>query len=232
MPSLVSISITFFALRYVSKNWLQGGIRETLTQTRLSTEGRLALGGLVVAAVFLVTASAFGWPLGAPTCGAALFATAVVTWRDRSVPMQIAKGVSWSVLPLVAGLFVIVEALQSAGGLRLAVAGLQTAEKLGGVVGDLATAFAVGTAFQWHEQPTGWTHQRNGRAIGSRAGESCQRGIDWRRSWAKSLCLRISRHYSLANRLKARKRESDWLAVFQSWVGRHAARAPDEHSRD
>jgi arsenical pump membrane protein len=38
--------------------------------------------------------------------------------------MKVAKGVSWSVLPLVAGLFVIVEALQNAGLLRLGLTGL------------------------------------------------------------------------------------------------------------
>jgi arsenical pump membrane protein len=143
VPSLVSIIVTFVALRFASQNWLKGEITETLTQTRLSTEGHLALSGLVLAAAFLVSASAFGWPLGAPTCASAFLATAVVACRDRSVPIRIAKGVSWSVLPLVAGLFVIVEALQSAGGLSFAIAGLNAAAKLGGVLGNLATAFGV-----------------------------------------------------------------------------------------
>jgi arsenical pump membrane protein len=53
-------------------------------------------------------------------------------------------GVSWSVLPLVAGLFILVEALQSAGGLRLAVAGLHAVANMGGVLSNLVTAFAVG----------------------------------------------------------------------------------------
>jgi len=144
VPSFVSILMTFLALRFVSRKGLQGEISETLSQTKLSIEGRLALAGLIMAAVVLVGASALGWPLGAPTCGAALLATAVVAWRDRSTPLQIIRGVSWSVLPLVAGLFVIVEALQSAGGLRLAVAGLHAVAHLGGVLSNLATAFAVG----------------------------------------------------------------------------------------
>ena len=93
VPSLVSITITFLALRYVSKSRLQGDIIETLTQTKLSKEGRLAFGGLMIAAVFLVTASALGLPLGAPTCVAALLATAVVAWSDRGVPIRIARGV-------------------------------------------------------------------------------------------------------------------------------------------
>ena len=144
IPSVVSILMTFLAQRFLSQRGLEGEIGETLSQTRLSTAGRLALGGLIMAAVVLLSASALGWPLGAPTCGAALFATALVAARDRSAPLQVLKGVSWSVLPLVAGLFVIVEALQNAGALRLAVAGLHAAANLGGVFGNLVTAFAVG----------------------------------------------------------------------------------------
>jgi arsenical pump membrane protein len=143
-PSVVSIVITFIVLRFLSRKSLQGVIRETLTQTELSLEGRLALGGLVMAAAALVVASAIGWPLGAPTCGAALLATAIVAWRDPGVPLRIIKGVSWSVLPLVGGLFFIVEALQKAGGLRLAQAGLHAAMNSGITLSNLATAFAVG----------------------------------------------------------------------------------------
>jgi arsenical pump membrane protein len=71
-------------------------------------------------------------------------ATTVVAWRDRKAPLHITMGVSWSVLPLVAGLFILVEALQSAGGLRLAVAGLHAVANMGGVLSNLVTAFAVG----------------------------------------------------------------------------------------
>jgi len=144
IPSLASIVLTFLALRFVSCDGLQGKIGETLPKTRLSTEGRLALGGLIGAAAVLIAVSTLGWSLGAPTCGAALLAAMVVTSRDRRIPVKVAKGVSWSVIPLVAGLFIIVEALQGAGMLRLAVAGLNAASRLGHVTGNLVTAFSVG----------------------------------------------------------------------------------------
>jgi arsenical pump membrane protein len=98
----------------------------------------------MLAAAALISASALGWPLGAPTCVAALLATAVVSLRDRSISVKVGKGVSWSVIPLVAGLFVIVEALQRAGMLRLAVQGLNAAASLGGIGSNVATAFGVG----------------------------------------------------------------------------------------
>lgn len=124
VPSIVSIVITFVCLRLVSRRDLDGTIAESAERVTLSSEGKLALLGLLIAASALITASALGLPLGAPTCGAAIFAMIVVAWRDHKVPLRVIRGVSWAVLPLVAGLFVIVEALQDAGMVRLAVSGL------------------------------------------------------------------------------------------------------------
>jgi arsenical pump membrane protein len=68
---------------------------------------------------------------------------AVVTWRDRSSPLKVAKGVAWSILPLVAGLFVIVEALQNAGLLRLGLTGLRSLAETTTWVAKGIAAFAV-----------------------------------------------------------------------------------------
>src|SRR5882762_4530196 len=125
LPSLVSILITFFFLCWVSRKQLLGEISGEAERVLLSRTGKFALVGIAIAAASLVATSALGLPLGAPTCCAAIFAMAVVAWRDRSIPLKVVKGVSWSVLPLVAGLFVIVEALQNAGLLRLGLTGLR-----------------------------------------------------------------------------------------------------------
>ncbi len=125
LPSVASIVATFLCLRWLSQKQLSGEMRGEAERAVLSTEGKLALVGLAIAAVALISSSALGLPLGVPTCVAALFAMAVVTWRNLSIPLRVAKGVSWSVLPLVAGLFVIVEALQHAGLQRVGLAGLQ-----------------------------------------------------------------------------------------------------------
>jgi arsenical pump membrane protein len=137
------MGLTFFALRFLSRRDLEGMIEVKLPPSPLSTEGRLALGGLGLAAAVLVAASCAGLPLGAPTCGAALAAGLVVTWRDRAVAVRVARGVSWSVLPLVAGLFVLVDAVQGAGGLRLAVAGLNALRHAAPLEANLILAFAV-----------------------------------------------------------------------------------------
>jgi len=109
----------------------------------LTTEGKLALVGLAVAAVALISSSALGLSLGAPTGAAALFAMAVVTWRNRSIPLRVARGVSWSVLPLVAGLFVIVEALQNAGLQSLGLAGMRTLAETTSWLAKGTAAFGV-----------------------------------------------------------------------------------------
>jgi arsenical pump membrane protein len=139
LPSAASILVTFLCLRWVSRKELRGEMRGEVKRVLLSAEGKLALMGLAIAAAALVSSSALGLSLGAPTCCAAVLATAVVAWRDRSIPLKIAKGVSWSVLPLVAGLFVIVEALQNAGLLRLGLTGLQA-------LAETTTWVAKGTA--------------------------------------------------------------------------------------
>jgi arsenical pump membrane protein len=85
-----------------------------------------------------------GLDLGAPTCGAALVALLIVAWRDRGVVKHVATGVSWAVIPLVAGLFVMVQALEVAGVLHLVVVGLQAVERLPATLGNLIAAFNAG----------------------------------------------------------------------------------------
>ena len=125
VPSVAAIVLTYLCLRWISRKDLRGKMQAEDERVLLSTDGKLALAGLAIAAAALVASSALGFSLGAPTCCAAVLAMAVVAWRDRKLPLKIAKGVSWSVLPLVAGLFVIVEALQNAGLLRIGIEGVQ-----------------------------------------------------------------------------------------------------------
>ena len=68
---------------------------------------------------------------------------AVVAWRDRNIPLRIARGVSWSVPPLVAGPFVIVEALQKVGLLHLGLTGLRALAATTNWVAKGTAAFVV-----------------------------------------------------------------------------------------
>lgn len=125
LPSLAAVLLTFLCLRWRLRKDLRGRLEDAPQPQPLSREGKLCLAGLLLAAAALMTASALGLPLGAPTCLAALLAMAVVTWHNRRMPMRVARGVSWAVLPLVAGLFIIVQALENAGLLHFGLAGLR-----------------------------------------------------------------------------------------------------------
>jgi arsenical pump membrane protein len=67
----------------------------------------------------------------------------MVTGANGKALTGIVKGVAWSVLPLVAGLFVLVEALNHAGALDTLGGLLQTCEQMPKVWGALAASFGI-----------------------------------------------------------------------------------------
>ncbi len=145
-PSIASIAVTYFVLRWSAGDALSLRIHHRQDAAQLSPGGKLALAGLLFSAVALIVSSAFGVPLGTPTCAAAVVAMAAVAFKDRAVVQRVFRGVSWSVLPLVAGLFVIVEAMQNAGLLQLGLAALRAMAQLPVFAAKLIAAFAVAIA--------------------------------------------------------------------------------------
>jgi arsenical pump membrane protein len=117
LPSICSIFATYAVLRFVVRKDIEGKLEEDGEAATLSRAGRLAAWGIAGTGIVLMGASGFGLDLGLPTCISAVIAVLVVTrGKSRSI-REISKGVSWSVLPLVAGLFVLVEAVNRAGAL-------------------------------------------------------------------------------------------------------------------
>lgn len=118
LPSLLSIGATYVVLRWTQRAALRQGISSEIERPRLSAGGRMAAAGIAATAAVLLTASAFDLRLGLPTFFAGAATTALVLLRSRSGPMAVLRDVSWGVLPLVAGLFVLVEALERTGATR------------------------------------------------------------------------------------------------------------------
>jgi arsenical pump membrane protein len=143
LPAVASVAATFVCLAWMSRKELSSAFSESASHVHLSKQGRLALAGLVTAAVVLVVSSVLGLSLGLPTLVAALLATGLVLLNDRGIVPRIARGISWSVLPLVAGLFVIVEALEGAGLRKFGVSGFERLAELSAAVGRIAAAFPV-----------------------------------------------------------------------------------------
>ena len=119
LPSAASILATYFCLRFLSRSTLTQQIHSPEKPVSLDTAGHLALGGLIFASVVLLTASGLGIGLGIPTCAAAIVSLILVSTKDRAIYKIAAVEIAWSILPLVAGLFILVEALNGAGMLRL-----------------------------------------------------------------------------------------------------------------
>lgn len=124
LPSLAAVLVTLASLAWCFRKSLEGRMEGAVAPQPLAAEGRLALLSLVAAAILLVGCSAWGIPLGGPTLGVACLAVMMVARRNWRLFARVLRSVTWSVIPLVAGLFVIVEALQNAGLAQLGVAGL------------------------------------------------------------------------------------------------------------
>jgi arsenical pump membrane protein len=131
LPSLLSITATYGALRLYFRSELRGELGGRSKDEPLPTGGRWVVGGLALVVVVLLVASAFNVELGLPTLAVAGVVTAAVSLRTRL---------------LVAALFVLVDAVESVGALALARGLLARASSLPAVPGALLTAAVVAVA--------------------------------------------------------------------------------------
>ncbi len=113
LPSFASIVVTYGVLRLA----LRGALHQERIASRvpeppaLSHGGKLTAIGIGAIAIVLVAASALDLQLGLPTFICGSITAAGVLALTRQSPWPVVKQISWSVIPLVAGLFVMVEAL-------------------------------------------------------------------------------------------------------------------------
>jgi len=115
LASAASIGATYLALWLTQRGALQQEVMVPDARQALSRAGRMTGCGIIGTALVLIGASAFGLRLGAVTfvCG---FGTAMAVLAvGRQGLWRVVQHISWGVLPLVAGLFVMVAALDRAG---------------------------------------------------------------------------------------------------------------------
>lgn len=144
VPSALSIMATFLVIRFVFRDELCKSIDAQIGNAELSANGKLVLAGLTIMIGVLLTASALKKDLGLPTCLAALVITGVVSAKAKQNPWKLAGEISWSTLLLVAGLFVMVDAVESEGALRLTQSWLDGAHGFSPSAAALIVGFAVG----------------------------------------------------------------------------------------
>lgn len=116
LPSVAAIIVTYVVLRLTLRSALrEESIESHVPHPKLGRGGRLTAVGIAAIGVALLTASAFDLPLGLPTFICGVVTAVLVLALSRQAPWPVMRSISWSVLPLVAGLFVMVEALAKTG---------------------------------------------------------------------------------------------------------------------
>jgi arsenical pump membrane protein len=146
-PTIVAVVATYLMLRLTQAAALRREqIARTVARPRLGRGGRHTACGIAATAVALVMCSAFDLQLGLPTliCGGAT--AAIVLAANRQAPWPLLRHISWGVLPLVAGLFVLVEGLARTGVIaalaRTLAASLAQSETVAAWATGLVTAVA------------------------------------------------------------------------------------------
>jgi len=115
LPSIVAIVMTFVALYWTQRHALGERIADDVETPPLSLQAWLTTAGIVLTGAALLTASMRGMDLGWPTfIGGAATLLAVCATQPRLLRPALSE-VSWGVLPLVAGLFVLVAGLSQTG---------------------------------------------------------------------------------------------------------------------
>ncbi len=142
LASVASIIVTFFVLRWTQRGALRQTMSADVPVPELTAAAKFAAAGILATGVVLLTASALDMQLGLPTAIAGVLTTALVLIRERKGPWETVKDISWGVLPLVAGLFVLVEALDRTG----VIAALSTMLRQASAHAAEATAWGAGIA--------------------------------------------------------------------------------------
>jgi arsenical pump membrane protein len=140
LPSCLAIAATYAAMRLTQRRVLR---TETLAappmRPALSRPGLLTACGIICTGAALLACSVFGLPLGLPTLIAGGATACIALAVSRRNPLSVVRGISWEVLPLVAGLFVLVEAIDKAGAIG------ELSNLLRAARGSPAMPLAVGT---------------------------------------------------------------------------------------
>jgi len=149
LPSIAAIAMTFAVLYWTQRHALAERIDTDVPVPPLTPQAWLTTLGIVATGLALLTASLRGQDLGWPSCiGGMATLAAVCATRPRLLAPAL-KAVSWSVLPLVAGLFVLVAGLERTGlvdTLAHWVRALSAHSGAAGMLGAGAAGVVVGVA--------------------------------------------------------------------------------------
>jgi arsenical pump membrane protein len=115
VASVISILATYGVLYLMQRRQLVAPVSDRADRPPLAVSARIVAGAIAVTAIVLLIASTAGWQLGLPTFLAGVGAWLLVSVKKREAPWPVLKKMSWTVLPLVGGLFVLVQGVESTG---------------------------------------------------------------------------------------------------------------------
>lgn len=144
LPSMVAIGVTYVILKRTQRQALTQPLLAEVQVPELTVAGRVAGWGIVLTALALTGASALGWQLGLPTCVAGVATLLGVVVMKRSLPWRLLGEISWGVIPLVAGLFVLVEGLEQSGVMRVPSEALRAGVRASPVLTAAGSGVLVG----------------------------------------------------------------------------------------
>jgi arsenical pump membrane protein len=169
VPSVLAIGATYFVLRWNQRGTLRQDVEHNVPVPALSIAGKVAAWGIAATSIVLLASSASAHQLGLPTCIAGVVTLGLVSLLKRTSPWRFLRAVSWGVLLLVAGLFVLVEALSYTGVIRTLseylVAGVQRSQAMtamesgtilafgSNLLNNLPAGLIAGTALQTSSTP-------------------------------------------------------------------------------
>ncbi len=146
LPALTAIVATYIVLRATQRAALERPFTTHVLVPRLTRGARLAACGIALTAMALLWASATGRQLGLPTFAAGSLTVFLAVLLDRRRPWHLIRNVSWGVLPLVAGLFVLVAGLERTGLLAALGGSLQQPAARSGPLAILVAGSVIGVA--------------------------------------------------------------------------------------
>ncbi len=146
LPSLAALLVTFAVLRGLFRTEIDRDCARDDEPPRLDRAGAAAGCAIAISVAIIVATAATGFSVGIAAFVTGALSIIAVSLFARATPARVLRAAPWSIVPLVAGLFVIVQALDRSGILMLARRFFVAAGTLAPLSGNLLTGFALAAA--------------------------------------------------------------------------------------
>jgi arsenical pump membrane protein len=120
LPSLVAVASTYAVLWFLYRRSLQGPLDQPASSVTLDKTGKRAAAAVTISVLLLIAGAGLGWPVGLMASALGASALALVAIFEGRIAQRVVAESPWSIILLVAGLFIIVAALDAGGMLNVA----------------------------------------------------------------------------------------------------------------